>query len=443
MSAVLLTYLAALLLLAAYDFLKVRTIPDLFTAKRSAGALLVAGSLVATILGGSAVIGAVDSGPRLGWSASWFMLTGALGLAVLLPLCGRVRALGTYSLIDLVERFYGKGPRAAAAVVIPVAWTGIAAAQIIAAAKLLMTFSPLSYTAAALTAAGVFTLYTAAGGQKSVLKTDLAQCLLILSGLLVIALFALKKGVYPAPGTPEFPFNRNFTPMDLGVLILTYSSTFTVGPDIYSRLFCAKSGADARRALTATILVLIPAAFLIGYLAACGASLSEPRGALITELAKSVLPPAFLPLVALCLVSVVLSSADTTLLSGSVILCQLVFRKLSLAKARLVIVLNALAALALALKFSDVIGTLLFALSVYAGAFIVPVLWGLAGRRTKPLFVTLAVFSGGLLALAGKLCPDVRFGSLRLGDLLLVSAFLANFALLAAGRERKESSPRF
>ena len=448
MTIALIIYLVVLILIAVRSARRVKDIPDFFVARKGASAKAVAGSLVATILGGSAVIGAVDSGAKLGGAASWFMLVGALGLLALIPFAGRAYEHGKYSLPDLVENLYGKGPRMVATVVIPIAWTGIVAAQIIAAAKLLMTFTSLGYMTAAIVSAVVFTGYTLAGGQLSILRTDFMQACLIIVGLLLLAGFALFGGVSGAEapaslssilqGAPAFPFNKNFTPLDLFLLILTYGTTYTAGPDIYSRVFCAKDTATAKKAIAMAACTLIPVAFVIGFLAVYGVSLGSMgdfvQSARITAIADAVLPSALLPLFALALLSVVLSSADTTLLSSSVIINGLC-RKPSLLQARIVILMNGLLALMLALVFTDIIGTLLLALAVYAGAFTVPILWGLLGLQAKPKFVGAAIIAGGILALSGKLCPALP-GSLgqHTGDILMIAAFVVNAVILAIGR---------
>ena len=446
MNIALIIYLVFLIAIAVRSARRVRDIPDFFVARKGASAKAVAGSLVATILGGSAVIGAVDSGSRLGGAASWFMLVGALGLLALIPFAGRAYSHGKYALPDLVENLYGKGPRLVASLVIPVAWTGIVAAQIIAAAKLLMTFTPLDYTTAAIVSAVVFTGYTLAGGQLSILRTDFLQACLIILGLLLVAGFALFGGIPGAEArplseilqqAPAFPFNTNFTPLDLFLLVLTYGTTYTAGPDIFSRMFCAKDTATAKKAIAMAAATLVPVAFVIGFLAVYGVGLANVQGARITAIAAQVLPTPLIPLIALALLSVVLSSADTTLLSSSVIICRL-FRLGEggrISRARLVILLNGVVALLLALVFTDIIGTLLLALAVYAGAFTVPILWGLLGLRAKPKFVAAAIVAGGALALAGKLCPAGMLGS-HTGDILMISAFAVNAAILALGRKR-------
>ena len=437
MTYALIAYLVVLVAIAVRSAWRVKDIPDFFVARKAASAKAVAGSLVATILGGSAVIGAVDSGAKLGGAASWFMLVGALGLLALIPFAGRAYSHGKYALPDLVENLYGKGPRVVASVVIPVAWTGIVAAQIIAAAKLLMTFTALDYTTAAIISAAVFTGYTLAGGQLSILRTDFMQACLIIVGLLLLAGFALFGGATPVRETiaaaPAFPFNTNFSPLDLFLLILTYGTTYTAGPDIYSRVFCAKDPATAKKAIAIAACTLIPVAFVIGFLAVYGVSLGNVQGAHITAIANAVLPPALIPLFALALLSVVLSSADTTLLSSSVIINGFC-RKPSLLQARFLILMNGMVALLFALVFTDIIGTLLLALAVYAGAFTVPVLWGLLGLKAKPKFVGSAIIAGGLLALAGKLCPAGALGA-HTGDILLIAAFAVNGIILALGRK--------
>ena len=253
-------------------------------------------------------------------------------------------------------------------------------------------------------------------------------------------------------GAPAFPFNTNFSPLDLFLLILTYGTTYTAGPDIFSRVFCAKDTVTAKKAIAMAALTLIPVAFIIGFLAVYGVSLGDAQGARITAIANQVLPQPLIPLIALALLSVVLSSADTTLLSSSVIICGLFdVREIPagvypgprsgagmtpLTKARIVILLNGIVALLLALVFTDIIGTLLLALAVYAGAFTVPILWGLLGLKAKPKFVAAAIVAGGILALAGKLCPALP-GPLggHTGDILMIAAFVVNGVILALGRE--------
>lgn len=446
MVTVLVLYLIALVIIAIKSARNVKSIPDFFVARKGASTIAVAGSLIATILGGSAIIGAIDVGPKMGSAAAWFMLVGATGLLALLPFTPKAYSLGKYSLPDLIENMYGRIPRNVASIVIPLAWTGLVATQIIAAAKLMQSFTAMDYKTAAIAMATVFTLYTMAGGQYSILRTDFLQALLIVAGLVMLAIFAAISGNPIASETVSsiatakpFPFNENFSAFDLFLLLLTYGTTFTAGPDMFSRIFCARDARTAKKAILIAAVILIPVAAIIGYLAAFGASVECNSGTRIMCIAHFTVPSLLFPLIAIALLSVVLSSADTLLLSSSIIVNQLISSKSdSLLHARIIILVNGIAALFIALHFTDIISTLLIALSIYAGAFTVPILWGLAGFKAKQKFVACAIIVGGLLAILGKFSP-VLFpnSSAHISDILMVSAFIASAVILACGRIHK------
>lgn len=74
---------------------------------------------------------------------------------------------------------------------------------------------------------------------KSILKSDFVQALIILAG--VVVLFVLRRKACAGDNFPQLSpstlFNEDFSAMDLFFLLVTYSVTFVVGPDIYSRIF--------------------------------------------------------------------------------------------------------------------------------------------------------------------------------------------------------------
>ena len=442
MILLLLLYVFALALIAIQSASRINSVSDFFVAHRGGSVWMITGSLLATILGGSAIIGAVDAGPVIGGAATWFMLSGALGLLALLPFLPKIMQVRRFTLPDMIEDFYGKGPKTVASIVIPVAWTGVVAAQIIAAAKILQSFVGMNYSIAAVICAIIFIAYTAFGGQFSILRTDFLQAAFIILGVVVLAFFAGRTPVlHPGIEAPSFPFNAHFSPLDLFLLLLTYATTFTSGPDMFSRLFCAKDEKTAQTSVTIVAIVMAVVGACIGFLAEYSATLPMlGDGAKIIEVGKVVLPHFLMPILCLCLLSVVLSSADTTLLSSSIIFTRLISgdeiddRK-EIFRTRMVIVIDGLIALLIALQFTNIIGMLLLALAVYAGAFTLPILFGLAGLRVKPKFISLAIVCGGLLALTGKLLPSTSVP--HLGDFLLVFAFVVNGGLLFFGRVRK------
>lgn len=438
----LLAYLLVLVFIALGSFKRVQSYSDFFVARKKGSYLAVTGSLVATILGGSAVIGAIDAGHRLGWATSWFMLSAALGLFLLLPLTKKISKLGRFTLPDLLEDLYDHRIKKVASYIIPLAWIGIVAAQIIASARILQSFVNIDYRLGVVLSAVIFVTYTIAGGQISILKTDFVQSVLIVLGLVTLTIFINRTGQEINPVRESFPFHNQFSPTDLLILIITYSSTFTAGPDIYSRIFCAKDEKTARKAVLTTAIILIPVAFVIGYLAIYGTHIPvAAKGSTIVEITQQVLPAAAIPLVVLALLSAVLSSADTTLLSASIIVTDLfeksTFGNSTLKHSRIIILLLGTLSLVIALYFSSIIAMLLLALTIYSGAFILPIISGLAGIKVKSSFVSIAIIAGGAIAFVGKLVA--MYVSPELGNWIILSAFITNGTLLFAGSRISKS----
>ena len=433
---VLIVYLAILLLIAFSSFSKINDHVDFFIARKKGNIFTITGSLVATILGGSAIIGTIDEGPLIGWATSWYMLCASLGLLALIPLTSRVNRSGKFTLPELLGDLFDSKAKLISSVIIPVAWIGIIAAQIIAAARIIQSFTGINYNTGVVISGLVFIFYTIAGGQISVLKTDFFQAILIVTGLVIVAFFAFKSRCNTISSLTNLglPFNIHFSPIDLLVLIITYSSTFTTGPDIFSRIFCAKNESTARKSVFIAAIILIPVALIIGFISVYGSNCIPVvhKGSLLIEVCKDVLPTWGVAIITVSLLSAVLSSADTTILSTSIILTELFekgdFGLKTLKKSRIMILLVGITSILIALSFSSIIGILLIALTAYSGAFIIPIIAGLTGAKVVPERVTPAMITGGVVALAGKII--FYSGLTGAGNAVIISSFVLNGIIL-------------
>jgi len=424
---------------------QIRTPEDFYIAGKKGGVFQISGSLLGTILGGSAIIGTLELSLQNGWAAVWFPVCAALGLFLLAPLAKYVNRYGKFTLPELLGRFYGNKAEKMASVIIPLAWLGIIGAQIIGAAKILNSMAIMNYTGAAILCSSVFILYTLAGGQKSILKTDLIQSFLILSVLFFI--FILAAGNPDKLQTTPMQkglFHADFTVLDLIILFLTYSTTFIVGPDIYSRLFCAGSEKIAFRSVLIVAVILLPVAFILTYIGIHTSFPGETRdvtGLLISW--QSLLPGWITGLLLAALLSAMMSSADTTLLTASMIVSELIYSPLTGKKSfiltQLSIVVTGILSLIISLYITSVIQSLLLALSVFSGAFFVPVLAGLTGLKARTNRILPAIITGGLLALGGKLTGMVYHEGI--GNLVIVFSFIANAGILFLKLPAPFSSP--
>ncbi len=432
---ILIVYGLVLLLIGIYSFLKIKTPFDYFLAGKKTGVWQVSGSLLATILGGSAILGTIGLSESQSWASAWYILAASLGLFGLLPIVKKVYSQGKFTLPELIGQYYGESARKVTSLIIPVAWLGIVAAQIIAGAQILVSFFNLTYSSGVLITGIIFIVYTYIGGQVSVMKTDLFQSFFILGGVVLTAFLipADKLPKLPKFGT-IFPFNSHFTPFDLFILILTFSSTFVVGPDIYSRVFCAKDSKTAFLSVLIVAVILVPFAFVLSYVGIYAAMMqpgTENSSALV-NLASLYIPEWATGILVAALISAVLSTAATTLLTASMILSELFHKDInnqkSFKQTKLFLIVVGVLSMLISLKVTSIVSSLLLALSFYSGAFIIPMIAALFNLPFNKRFSILAMLSGGFLALSGKLM--MTFHHAEIGQYVLISGFVLNAILI-------------
>lgn len=423
-------YFLIVIAIGFLSFKKVKDDKDFFVAGKNAGVVQVAGSLLASVLGSSAIIGSVDFAYTSGWAGSWLMLCAAFGLLMLYPLIKKIKNFQGYNLPSMLGSFYGEEVQKISSFIIPIAWLGVVASQIMGAAKIITILSSLSYIQGVWLSGIVFIVYTILGGQLSIIKTDVVQLGFILAGIIVTFLYIL-----PEPATKEvLPFiNEKFSSMDLFVMILTYSTTYLVGPDIYSRMFCARDEKVMKKSLILSVCVLVPLAFIFAKLGIYGAEVFQNMGreSVLLMIADEKLPRVLSFILYFGLLSAVISSADTTLLTASSLFAQVFLKDLKSRKAvlttRIFTVIFGFLALLIAVKMRYILSTLLLALAVYSGAFIIPTFMGIFGFRADKKIVVLSIVAGGITALIGKL-----YGG-DTGNYISIGAFFINGGILFLG----------
>jgi SSS family solute:Na+ symporter len=446
---IVIVYFVAMIAIGLWSRHKARGAANFFVAGRSGSSFFITGSLLATIIGGSATVGMAGLGFSQGLTGIWWLLVGTVGLIFLgIFLAGKVRQFGLYTLPELVEKQYDKRIGLAASILIVVSWLGIIAGQIVAAGKILSVLGMGDPTMWMIIFSVVFIAYTVLGGQYSVIRTDIIQVGIIFLGIFGgLALVLVKVGGWGGLETAlpadhfAFPISEQFGGYELVSLLLLVGLTYVVGPDMYSRLFCAKDGRTARTSVFWAAALIIPIALgitLIGMGASAlfpGISPEQSFPTVITE----VLPPVLGYIVLAALLGAVMSSADTCLLTASTILSvDVVGRfKPSLSQEKLLsfsrwgIVLLGICSLLLALVLKGVISSLLFAYTVYTAGVILPVLAGFYKDKLKvtSLGALAAIIGGGGLALVSKIF-EIKYldlgGLLASGVLLFLVSFIDN-----------------
>jgi SSS family solute:Na+ symporter len=440
---ILIVYALILFLIGIYSYLKIKSPFDYFLAGKKTGVWQISGSLLATILGGSAILGTIGLAESQSWASAWYILAASLGLLGLLPIVRKVYSKGKFTLPELIGQYYGESTRKVTSLIIPIAWLGIVAAQIIAGAQILVSFFGMNYSSGVFLTGTIFIVYTYIGGQVSVMKTDLFQSFFILGGVILTA-FLIPANQLPAipKFTSVFPFNIHFSPLDLFILILTFSSTFVVGPDIYSRVFCAKDSKTAFLSVLIVALILIPFGFVLSYVGIYAAALQPgaQNSSSLVNLANIYLPEWATGILVAALISAVLSTAATTLLTASMILSELFHKDInnqkSFKQTKLFLIAVGILSMLISLKVTSIVSSLLLALSFYSGAFIIPMVAALFNLPFNKRFSIAAMLSGGILALTGKLM--MTFNHLETGQYVLISGFILNAFLIFLPFGRKK-----
>ena len=394
-----------------------------FVAHRGGTLPLITGSLLATAVGGSCTVGMAGLGFKQGLTGAWWLLVGSIGLLILgFFFARKVRGAALYTLPELVEKQYGSRVGLAASILIVIAWVGVVAGQIVAAGSFLSILGMGSTTFWMIIFTAVVIVYAILGGQLSIIRTDFIQAPILFVGIFIaLALvFSYVGGleglkVSLPPGYFSFPVSSEFDWKMLLSLLILVGATYVVGPDIYTRLFCAKEEKTAQRSAILSAFLFVPLAFAVVFIG-MGAKVLYPAISAeqaFPQVITGMLSPGLSGLILAALVAALMSSADTCLLSQSVILTEDIFKRFypslderkTILLTRLSLITLGLIALGLAIALKGVISSLVFAYTIFTCGLVVPVIAGFYKGRLKvtPQGALAALIGGGVIGLLGKI----------------------------------------
>lgn len=439
---IVLTYTTIITIIGLYSKKKITSPSSFFVANRSLKTFPLTATMTATTIGGSATIVA---GGRIfadGLPALWYDLGGVIGLFILsVTLAKLVRKTNCYTLPDIINTIYDKKTRHISAILIIITEIAWIALLMQAASLILSVILDLDTTLILIGITVTFILYTLIGGQFAVVYTDIIQFIVMFIGICTIATPLILSKSLPnwsllSSQQLSFPINNQIGIIPMGSILFMMMMPHIVGPDIYSKLLSAKNEKTARNAtiLTASFkLIFALAIALIALSAAAIPSLQEQIStpALAIPLAISSLPTVFAGLVLAAFLSVMISSADSCLLSAGTIFSVDILKNNSIKTSQIGIILTGICALLLAVYHSllgSILDTLELAYTIFTAGLTLPVIAGLYQKYTKvtkkgalfsiilggtisvitlqiPLFSTYAV----LIGLSASLVPLVVF----------------------------------
>ena len=388
-----LAYLGVLVLLGLYKSKDLKTGDDFLVAGRTLPARVLVFTLLATWIGSGSLFGGAGLGYRAGFAALWQSAGAWTGIALVYFLAHRVRRIAKYTMPDLLELRYGPTARVLGTIVVVIAYTTIAAYQFRGGGRLLNLVAGMDVSQGALITMLFCVAYTAIAGMLSVAYLDVGNgfAMLIGVGAAVIYLIVHAGGVAPAFDAlrpDQLAWFGTLDPIaDAGALFLPTMLLLMGEANMYQKFFSAKDEGAARRAVMAWIIgtivieTLIIAVGVFGSAVIPGLNEGDSEGIVIL-VAGSILPP-MLGVLLLCgAAAIIVSTANSFLLTPASALMRDVYQKMINPRATdhqillytrlLVVALGALGFVALNF-FTTILEMALWAYTMY-GAAITPAL---------------------------------------------------------------------
>jgi len=411
MLSILIIYLGFLTTIGILASKKVKTKKAFFLADRKLGLFALTATITATVVGGSATIASAKLIYLYGLPSIWLDIGAAVGLIILgLTLAKLVRKTGLFTLPEITGHLFDNKVRYAAAILVvltQIAWVSL---LIQGTGAIIAILLPIEYTIILSIITLIFILYTILGGQYAVVYTDIIQFFVMIIGVCLIAtpLLLLKAApnfnIIPLDHL-NFPTNSNYSFLPILSLFFMMLMPHIVGPDIYSKILSAKNEKIAKNSVILSGLLRIIFAISIGLIALSAIvlvpGLPESKAIFAMPMAISELDPILAGILFAAFVSVMLSSADSILISSGTVISVDITQKNNIIISRIGILLIGFLALILALYLQDIIETLKLAYTVFTAGLTLPIIFGFYKNKTKVTSkgALFSLISGGTIAI--------------------------------------------
>ncbi len=421
-------YAALLLALGVLDARRRHGSLAFFVNDRSSGALHTGFSLAASCIGGSATIGMAGLAWQVGSPAFWWLGSGACGLALLtIFLARKVRESEAYTMPEMVAAWLGPRARTLVSLIIMPAWLAILAAQFTAMGKLTATLTGMPPEWALFAGAAVIVAYSCLGGQASVIRSDLPQCVLLLAGIAAALFWLFGHDSAPLEFMPLQLVNEDFGPDRFTYFMVIMGGSYLVCPMLFGRMLSAGSTKSAVRGAWIAVFMLLAAAAAVAALGVLcrGFVPADTRPDDVLAGAMRLMPTSVGMLLLVALLSAVLSSADSCIITASTVFCNDLLGSRDVRLCRLITLVFGAGGLVLSTRGHGILDLLLMANDIYVCGVAVPVFAAMLMKKGSvgQGAAVLAVSVGGTGGLASAVSGEIAFGYLGMALAVAIMVF--------------------
>ena len=418
---------AYLVLLMIYGLIiahkKVKTTDDMMTGGHKIPFIILVGSLLATWCGGGGITGSAGvvytGGP---WVGALTFAAPPIGIILLYFIAGKVRRSNKVTVPEIMGARYGTAASIISALCVMLAYVGVLATQLKAAANIVVLLCSssgveISHGTALAICTVIVVIITVCGGLVSVAYSDAVSALIMIGGFfLAIPILVHAASAQGAVLPPE---KTTITGGMSGWTILGYflpSLALMLGDqNMLQRFASAKNSDEAKKSnvgmFIGELLVIISIIALVTQAAKLYPSLDTPSN-VIFQVAVDYLPMVFGALVMCACMAFIVTTADSYLLSSATNLTNDIYSKYinknasdrqKMTVLRATIVVFSVIAVALTLYFPTVLQLQMTAYTMYGAAITPAILFALFSKKVTPAGGMAGIIVGGAMTIVWTL----------------------------------------
>ena len=402
---------------------KVKTADDMVTGGHRIPFIILVGSLLATWCGGGGITGNAsiiyNGGP---WVGAITFAAPPIGIILLYFIAGKVRKSNKVTVPEIMGARYGQSASIISAVCVMLAYVGVLATQLKAAADILVLLCSssgveISRGLALVICTTIIVVITVGGGLVSVAYSDAISALIMIGGFFIAIPILIS--VANAQGAVLPPEKTTLTGGMSGWELLGYflpSLALMLGDqNMLQRFASAKNSTGAKKSnigmFIGEILVIVSIIAVVTQAARLYPTLDTPSN-VIFQVSVDYLPMAFGALIMCACMAFIVTTADSYLLSSATNLTNDIYvkyiRKDATDKQKMLvlrgtIVVFSVIAVALTLYFPTVLSLQMTAYTMYGAAITPAILFALFSKKVTPAAGIAGILVGGLATIVWTL----------------------------------------
>lgn len=402
---------------------KVKTADDMVTGGHRIPFIILVGSLLATWCGGGGITGNAsiiyNGGP---WVGAITFAAPPIGIILLYFIAGKVRKSNKVTVPEIMGARYGQSASIISAVCVMLAYVGVLATQLKAAADILVLLCSssgveISRGLALVICTTIIVVITVGGGLVSVAYSDAISALIMIGGFFIAIPILIS--VANAQGAVLPPEKTTLTGGMSGWEVLGYflpSLALMLGDqNMLQRFASAKNSTEAKKSnigmFIGEILVIVSIIAVVTQAARLYPTLDTPSN-VIFQVSVDYLPMAFGALIMCACMAFIVTTADSYLLSSATNLTNDIYvkyiRKDATDKQKMLvlrgtIVVFSVIAVALTLYFPTVLSLQMTAYTMYGAAITPAILFALFSKKVTPAAGIAGILVGGLATIVWTL----------------------------------------